>query len=95
MYKIFKYIFIICLISLIFSILACAENSNSDKIFGLVPTIESVITKKGKELHKLYEIYKFIPFYKNLEGKLIKTNSNIYKLTSFYFYFRFCIAKHL
>ena len=48
-----------------------------------INNLESVITKKGKELHKLYEIYKFIPFYKNLEGKLIKTNSNIYKLTSF------------
>ena len=55
MYKIFKYIFIICLISLIFSILACAENSNSDKNFGLVPTIESVITKRENNIEATIE----------------------------------------
>ena len=44
MFKIFKNIFIISLTFILLILISCTDDNDSDIDFGLVPTIESVIT---------------------------------------------------
>ena len=55
MFKIFKNIFIISLTFILLILISCTDDNDSDIDFGLVPTIESVITKRENNIEATIE----------------------------------------
>ena len=55
MFKIFKNIFIISLTFILLILISCTDDIDSDIDFGLVPTIESVITKRENNIEATIE----------------------------------------